>query len=486
MAETLEQVLPTVSVVVLNYNGKHHLKSCFPSLMQLRYPKDKLELIMVDNGSKDGSLEFMKESFPAVVIVRNPENYGFAKGNNIGARAAHGEYVAFLNNDCRVDPDWVGELLGPVLRDHSVVCTASKMLSWDGQRVDFVGSKMNFYGCGFHLDFGAPYVDGLYGEEKRVPSACGGAMLIDRKVFLDCGGFDEDYFAYFEDLDLGWRLWVLGYSVVFAPKAIAYHKHHGTSGIIPEHRLRVIFQRNSLYTIFKNYEQENLQKVLPLALLLLAKWGLHDIQIDVGEFSRPDGAKGDTMNSVPKLGLACLLAMDEFASNLPRLQEKRQWVQEHRRRSDSEIFRIFGRWIETPVLHTPSFLATQDTLVRNLEVPEFLHQRRRSILLITHDVISENMAGPGMRYWEIARVLSKEFAVTLAAPGQPRLSSPDFEVRGYRRSEADSLTPLVREADVVFAFAFVLHEFPILQNLEQPLIVDIYDPFTLEHLEIFS
>lgn len=485
MAENQGQPLPTVSVIVLNYNGKHHLETCLPSLLELRYPKDILELIVVDNGSTDGSLEYVEEHFPTVRIVRNPENYGFAKGNNIGAQQASGRYVAFLNNDSRVDPAWVAELVKP-LAGPGIVCCASKILSWDGQRVDFVGSKLNFYGYGFQIDYGAPYVEELYNEEKLLPAACGGAMLIDRNVFLDCGGFDEDFFAYFEDIDLGWRLWVLGYSVVFAPRAIAYHKHHGTSGFIPEHRLRVIFERNSLFTLFKNYEQDNLNRLLPLALLLSAKRGLHDTMVEPGDFARPNGKQGGALNGVPKLGLACLLAMDEFVASLPRLQEKRQWIQERRKRSDDEIFRRFGRWVNTPVIYTPSFLAAQDTLVKNFDVPAFLRQPQRSVLLITHDVISEKMAGPGMRYWEIARVLSKDFLVTLAAPGQPRLSSPNFHVRGYQRSDAASIAPLVKDADMVFAFGFVLHQFPLLQSLDKPLAVDIYDPFTLEDLEVYS
>src|SRR5436190_2997233 len=103
--------LPTVSVVVLNYNGLKHLDTCFLSLGALEYPKDRLELILTDNGSSDGSVEFMRKRFPQVRVVETGGNLGFAAGNNFGVERATGQYVAFLNNDTRVEPDWLSELV---------------------------------------------------------------------------------------------------------------------------------------------------------------------------------------------------------------------------------------------------------------------------------------------------------------------------------------------------------------------------------------
>jgi len=119
-------------------------------------------------------------------------------------------------------------------------------------------------------------------------------------------------------------------------------------------------------------------------------------------------------------------------------------------------------------------------------VPSLIPVPAAKVLLICHDVIGENMAGPAIRYWEMARALSKDFEVTLAAPGRPRLQTDVFKVRGYARSAASSLAPLVADADVILSFGFVLDLFPFLQSVEKPLIVDIYDPFTLEHLEVFG
>ncbi|MBI4321366.1 MAG: glycosyltransferase [Chloroflexi bacterium] len=478
--------LPTISVIVVNYNGRDHLDACFRSLYAIAYPKEKLELILVDNCSIDGSQEFMSAHFPGVKIIGNPANYGFARANNIGAAEAVGGYVAFLNNDARVDPSWLYELVSTLRRHPSAACAGSKILSWDGRTVDFVGGYLNFCGFGFQMDYGKPHADGAYGEERYLLFACGASMLIDRQVFLDSGGFDEDYFAFFEDVDLGWRLWLLGHWVVFSPKSIVYHRHHGTAGELSPHRLRTLWERNSIFTIYKNYEQQNLDKVLPIALLLSANRGLRDVQVDPDAFRVASNDDRAGAVKVPKIGLSCLAAMDEFTANLPRLAEKRSWVQSRRRRSDEDVLRLFQRGVDSPVIHTDGFLRAQQTLVEHLGLPAFLRKPPPRVLLISHDVIGENMAGPAIRYWEIAKVLANEFSVTLAGPGRTSLSSPDFQVKGYARSDPNSINPLLSDADIVLAFGFVLHLFPALQTTDKPLIVDVYDPFTLEDLEVYK
>src|SRR5262245_38640408 len=121
--------VPTVTVVVLNYNGLKHLESCFRSLLALDYPEDHIELMLVDNGSKDGSIAYMHEHFPGVRLVETGENLGFAAGNDYGAERATGEYVAFLNNDTRVEPEWLKELVNAVREGgQGTVCASSLML----------------------------------------------------------------------------------------------------------------------------------------------------------------------------------------------------------------------------------------------------------------------------------------------------------------------------------------------------------------------
>lgn len=277
--------LPTISVLVLNYNGLEHLEPCFRSLQELEYPADKLEFVLIDNASRDGSVEFMQAHFPAVKIVRHPENYGFSKGNNLGAREASGQLVAFLNNDMRVDRRWLIELVQPLLRDPGVVCAASKILSWDGRQIDYAGSGMNILGYGYQEGWGEPPT--AHSEEKFILAPCGGAMLVDRRVFLQSGGFDEEFFAFYEDLDLGWRLWVLGYQVVYAPRAITYHVHHGWWGKAPGEKMAVLYQRNAFSSLVKNYDDQNLGQVLPVALLLFLRRAFLATGVDPSPF-RPE------------------------------------------------------------------------------------------------------------------------------------------------------------------------------------------------------
>ncbi len=149
--------LPTISVVVLNYNGLKHLDPCFRSLTALDYPPNRLELLLLDNGSSDDSLTFMREHFPSVRLEESGSNLGFAAGNDLGAERATGEYVAFLNNDTRVEPNWLKEMVKSLAwSDDNTVCTSSLMLDWAGEKIDFQAGALNFHGFGFQPSYGQP------------------------------------------------------------------------------------------------------------------------------------------------------------------------------------------------------------------------------------------------------------------------------------------------------------------------------------------
>jgi GT2 family glycosyltransferase len=210
----------------------------------------------------------VRRLLPLARVIRNGTNIGFAAGNNLGAAAATGHYVIFLNDDTRVHPDWLRELVDTAER-RGATAVASYILDWSGTTVDFVDGALNFQGKGFQLEYGAP-VDRLTPEEKPLLFACGCAMLVDRAVLDDVGGWDEGAFAYYEDVELGWRLHVLGYEVWLSPRAIVYHKHHGTSGRWPEPPRQRLYERNSLRALYGLLETDSLQRALPAALMLAA------------------------------------------------------------------------------------------------------------------------------------------------------------------------------------------------------------------------
>jgi GT2 family glycosyltransferase len=259
---------PIVSIVILTALGPTHLPECLDSLREQNYPVDRIEVIIVDNGSAEDPTPVVLSRFPSARVIRNAKNRGFAAGNNQGAAVATGKYLVFLNDDTRVAPDWLSTLLETSRRRHAAA-VASYIVDWPGTTVDFVDSAVNFEGKGFQLQYGTP-VQRLSLEEKALLFACGCAMLVERSVFDDVGGWDEETFAYYEDVELGWRLHLLGHEVWFAPGAVVHHKHHGTSGRWPEPPRMRLYERNSLRILYGLLGTESLIRALPAALLLAA------------------------------------------------------------------------------------------------------------------------------------------------------------------------------------------------------------------------
>ncbi|MDI6772677.1 MAG: glycosyltransferase family 2 protein, partial [bacterium] len=341
---------PAVSVIVLNYNGKAHLPDCFASLAGLDYPRDRLEVLLVDNGSADGSPAWVRVAYPEVRVVELGSNLGFAEGNNRGVAEARGEIVAFLNTDTRVDSHWLLGLVAPLARDDDAltgpearpVATASKMLDWEGAHLDFPV---------YATLLGMPYASrqarryrrpGDYDTPDALLFPSGGAMAIRRDVFLEVGGFDADFFMYHEDVDLGWRLWLQGYRVEYVPGAIVYHRLGGSSrsGTAP---LYFLNERNALFTVIKNTGDARLARVLPLLLLWLVERTGQYLRLDPAAY-RPGADPAALPESLPATpgSLAGIAAAMDVLRHLPRLLEKRTAVQERRARTDEEIAALLG------------------------------------------------------------------------------------------------------------------------------------------------
>ncbi|HUS16986.1 MAG TPA: glycosyltransferase family 2 protein [Chloroflexia bacterium] len=346
-------MLPRISIVIPNWNGMEHLPDCFASLAAADYPADRQEWVVSDNGSADGSVEFLRRAYPQTRIVQNGRNIGFAPGCNAGAAAASGEFVVFLNNDTLVDPGWLHGYLDALARDPEAVCAASYMRSWDDQEVDFDGAACNLFGAGRQRPVtGWPDRPAPLAAGDPVLFACGGAMIVRRDVFLAVGGFDPSYFIYFEDVDLGWRLWVLGYRVVFAPEAKVLHKEGGTTGAAraPSHRRYLLFESNTLATIIKNYDQANLDRILPAALLLEWKRALMSagdaIDPRTYRLGTPAPAGGLDVHgraALPPISAAHVLSLTRLGAHLPGIMAERARIQAARRRGDAEILPLFGR-----------------------------------------------------------------------------------------------------------------------------------------------
>lgn len=401
---------PTVTLIVLNYNGMEHLPACFNSLRDLDYPPDRLELMIVDNASGDGSVDYMRSHHPGVRVVQSDENLGFAGGNNLGAREAMGEHVIFLNNDMAVDSAFVTALVEALQADTEAVSAGAKILNWDGTRFDFAGAICNLAGWGAQVGFHETYDSARYADSTPTLFACGGAMIIDRGVFLDLGGFDEDYFIYFEDIDLGWRLWLLGHKVIFAPNAITYHRHHGTMERFPSYRKAVLYNRNALASVFKNYSDENLARVLPAALFLTAAGVVEEAvdtgQLDLESFSITSKKKMDRKPvSLQKANVSSLVAVQQLATDLPRWIDKRHAVQSRRKRSDEDIAHLFRPYFPPTPWRWPN---TAYSVTDALGVQDLFAGAPRRVLVVSPDVLPYPglpAVASGLRAWALGHGL---------------------------------------------------------------------------------
>ena len=395
-----------ITVLVLNFNQKDLLVRCLDACARLDTDGPRWRTVVVDNGSTDGAVDEVRRRFPDVGVIANRDNIGFARAYNAAIPAVDGEWVALLNNDTVPRPSWLAEAYAAACRT-GAACVGSRMLKDGGARIDYVGATMNFYGHGFHPHFDEPA--SFTGEEQPIIAACAGAMLCRRDIFIEAGGFDEDYFAYFEDLDLGWRFNVLGHDVIYAPASVVHHEHSATnSTLVPGYQRLAWNERNGLRSVIKNYAEERLARVLPVALALCVKRAQLDSAIDPDAFffersrgghaSSPlngsrlakarrilrergplDGplyvayrllgrrfgtAAGlpegyDAMNRV---GYSRIAAIEALVRGSRELQAKRAEVQRARRRSDDDVVRLFRDTFKPSFPH-PELRTSQDALV---------------------------------------------------------------------------------------------------------------------------
>ena len=248
-----------VSVVILNFNGKKFLSKCLSSLFKSDYPN--FEVILVDNASTDESIELVQRYFcqySNLRIICNNRNLGFAEGNNIGAKAAKGKYVVFLNNDTEVDPEWLKELVMVLESDETIGAAQSKLLLFDRKTIDSAGDFINFYGKGWMRGCGEEDKD-QYDRIDEIFSARGAGMIVRRQILRKVDYFDSDFFMICEDIDLCWRVRLNGYKVVFVPRSIIYHFGSGTRKKFERPAQSQYYNtRNSLVMLIKNYNLKNL------------------------------------------------------------------------------------------------------------------------------------------------------------------------------------------------------------------------------------
>lgn len=252
-----------VTVVIPNYKGEAYLRPCVESLFA--GTGLEMDVIIVDNGSRDGCVEEVRRLYPQVECVCLDQNYGFCKAVNIGIRKAETPYVFLLNNDTLVCKGAVEALLASLKKDRRIFSVEAKMIQYqDRTKIDSAGTFYNAFGWAYARGKDRPADQ--YRKRGPVFSACAGAAMYRREVFEEIGLFDEEHFAYLEDVDVGYRARIAGYRNVYEPMARIIHVGSAASGSRHNEFKVRLSARNNLYLIYKNMPV--LQILLNLPLLL--------------------------------------------------------------------------------------------------------------------------------------------------------------------------------------------------------------------------
>lgn len=253
------------TVVIPNYNGMKYIRDCLDSVKSL-LEQSCFHIIVVDNGSKDGSLEVISKGYPEVELISLPENTGFCHAVNVGIGASVTPYVLLLNNDTKVLPGFIKNLEEAMEESEKIFSVNSLMLTMQDQNiVDNAGIRYCVLGWAYDRGKGKPASD--FAEKKEVFAACGGASLYRREVFEKIGLFDENHFAYLEDVDMGYRAKIFGYQNVYEPRAKVVHAGSGTSGSRYNEFKTRLSSANNAYLIGKN--MPFLQVLLNFPFLIL-------------------------------------------------------------------------------------------------------------------------------------------------------------------------------------------------------------------------
>jgi len=268
---------PAVTVVVVNYNGGDYLRGCLASLARQTFTD--FETIVIDNASSDDSLSRIGEQPARTILLRQDSNLGFAAGNNVGARAGRGRWLALLNPDAEASPDWLAAMMRAVERrpTHRMVACLQISLHEPG-KLDGAGDCYLAYGYAWRGGFGHRLADAPPAGECFAP--CGAAALYPRDIFLESGGFDERYFCYHEDVDIAFRLRLRGERCQFVPDAIV---QHAGSAITGRSSVFAVFHgvRNGVWTYVKNMPGGLLLVTAPVwlvgSLMLLARGAVRGV-----------------------------------------------------------------------------------------------------------------------------------------------------------------------------------------------------------------
>jgi riboflavin kinase/FMN adenylyltransferase len=263
---------PKVAIVILNYNGRKYLEQFLPSVLQTAY--SNYDIYIADNGSSDDSIAFLESQYPDITIIDLKENHGFAQGYNLALEQVDAPYYAILNSDIEITPNWIGPIIELMERDDTVGACQPKILAYhEKNKFEYAGAA-----GGWIDELGYPFCrgrifaitetdEGQYNDLQEIFWASGAALFIRSRLFKGLGGFDGDYFAHSEEIDLCWKIKRAGYKVMARPRSVVYHVGGGTLNYDSPRKTYLNF-RNSLFTLLKNETPARLRWIIPARLIL--------------------------------------------------------------------------------------------------------------------------------------------------------------------------------------------------------------------------
>jgi hypothetical protein len=324
----------SVTILIACFNGKAHLEDCLRSVLASIDPGIALSIVVVDNASADGSAEFVDRAFPDVEVLRLPENRGFAGGNNAGwhyiqRRPTPTDYLAILNQDTIVQSGWLRALVDHLQNRPAVAVAQSKVLLWPQRdRINTVGNSSHFLGFGFMTGYGQ-INNGRFQQPRPIDFPSGAAMLIRAETLRPAGLFDDLFFLYLEDAELGWKLRQMGYRIEYVPQSVVWHKYAFRKDYQKHY---YYLERNRWYLLATYYKTPTL---LLLAPALLA--------MEVGQlfFAWRNGVLAEKFKAYQFF--LC-------PAQLSRLLHRRREAQHRRKISDRAFTRSFIARVEFPEL----------------------------------------------------------------------------------------------------------------------------------------
>src|SRR3954452_15805040 len=428
-----------VTVVLLHTDDDAQAQETRAALARCAWPQPE-QLVTVVDASSDIPFQTSRSGWR--VLEADPA-ISLAEARNIGGRSATTPFVAFVASGAVPPRDWLTRSIDVLRSDQSIAAVGPAVAGAGLPSVTFTGAPAH------------GRVRGRAGHQALF--APSDAMVVRADVFRQVGGFDQQLGRFGEDVDFGWRLWLLGWTVHPLPEVVVRPPRTPAFGV-GAHERRYLEERNALRTIFTCYDDDNLRVALPAAMALATRRG----ELDGEAMLRAAGR-----------------AIADFTDALPELTETRAALQAARQRRDDELLTLFNAVLQPP--DDPVLAASHAAILEAFGVSDRFGRRRR-ILVVTPDVLMARMAGPAIRAWEMSTALAREHDVQLVTvAGFCEVTSDAFGVRAVNDAE---LLELERWCDVLVIQGFILHNHPKLRESTKVLVVDMYDPMHLEHLEL--